>query len=73
MDIFTTAKILTGTSVHSGKFAKIVALEDTVINTLTSDVITGTLSSVNLGKNVAIELDVLSIKLSSGSVIAYSR
>tara|TARA_R100001510_G_C7599922_1_gene166848 strand:+ start:199 stop:420 length:222 start_codon:yes stop_codon:yes gene_type:complete len=73
MIIYTKAKILTGTAVHSGNFGRIVALEDTVINTLTSDVISGTLSGVNLSSNVSIDLDILSIKLDSGSVIAYIR
>ena len=43
---YSKAKIITNTNTHSGRFVKIVALVDTVINTLTSDVITGTTTSI---------------------------
>ena len=45
---YSKAKIITNTNTHSGRFVKIVALVDTVINTLTSDVITGTTTSITL-------------------------
>ena len=42
MTYFSKAKIITNTSVHTGSFKKITALEDTVIHTLGSEVLTGT-------------------------------
>jgi|TARA_B100001094_G_C18098125_1_gene754175 hypothetical protein len=69
---YSKAKIITNTNTHSGRFVKIVALVDTVINTLTSDVITGTTTSITLKHNVSLEVDCTAIKLDSGAVIAYT-
>tara|TARA_A100000172_G_scaffold42978_1_gene26396 strand:+ start:827 stop:1045 length:219 start_codon:yes stop_codon:yes gene_type:complete len=70
--LYSTAKIITNTNTHSGRFVKIVALVDTVINTLTSEVITGTTTGITLKHNVALEINCTSIKLDSGAVIAYT-
>tara|TARA_B100001778_G_scaffold331374_1_gene335662 strand:+ start:160 stop:381 length:222 start_codon:yes stop_codon:yes gene_type:complete len=71
MTYFSKAKIITNTSVHTGNFKKITALEDTVIHTLGSQVLTGTSASITLNSNVSLEFDMNSVKLTSGSVIAY--
>ena len=69
------ANIINDTNAQTGKFVKVVALEDSVI-TLVSDFITengsSTVSSINLNANCAIEgLVITSITLASGTVIAY--
>ena len=71
MTYFSKAKIITNTSVDTGSFKKITALEDTVIHTLGSEVLTGTSTSITLNSNVSLEFDMTSVKLTSGSVIAY--
>ena len=68
---YSKAKIITNTSTHSGNFKKITALENTVIHTLGSEVLTGTSTSITLNSNVSLEFDMTSVKLTSGSVIAY--
>ena len=68
---YSKDKIITNTSTHTGKFKKLTALVDTVINTLGSEVLTGTSTSITLKHNVSLEFDMNSIKLDSGAVIAY--
>ena len=68
---YSKAKIITNTSVHTGRFVKLTALVDTVINTLGSEVLTGTSTSITLKHNVSLEFDMTSVKLDSGAVIAY--
>ena len=68
---FSKAKIITNTNTHSGNFKKVTALVDTVINTLGSDVLTGTSTSITLKHNVSLEFDIKSIKLDSGAVVVY--
>ena len=68
---YSKAKIIINTSTHSGNFKKITALENTVIHTLGSEVLTGTSTSITLNSNVSLEFDMTSVKLTSGSVIAY--
>ena len=68
---YSKAKIITNTSSHTGNFKKITALVDTVINTLGSDVLTGTSTSITLKHNVSLEFDIKSVKLDSGAVVAY--
>ena len=68
---YSKAKIITNTSTHSGNFKKITALENTVIHTLGSEVLTGTSTSITLNSNVSLEFDMTSVKLTSGSIIAY--
>ena len=68
---YSKAKIISNTSTHTGNFKKITALENTVIHTLGSEVLTGTSTSVTLNSNVSLEFDINSVKLTSGSVIAY--
>ena len=58
MTYFSKAKIITNTSVHTGSFKKITALEDTVIHTLGSEVLTGTSTSITLNSNVSLEFDI---------------
>ena len=68
---YSKAKIITNTSVHTGRFVKLTALVDTVIYTLGSEILTGTRTSITLKHNVSLEFDMTSIKLDSGAVIAY--
>ena len=68
---YSKAKIITNTSTHTGNFKKITALVDTVINTLGSDVLTGTSTSITLKHNVSLEFDIKSGKLDSGAGVAY--
>ena len=68
---YSKAKIITNTSTHTGNFKKITALVDTVINTLGSDVLTGTSTSITLKHNVSLEFDIKSVKLDSGAVVSY--
>jgi len=68
---YSKAKIITNNSTHTGSFKKITALENTVIHTLGSEVLTGTSTSITLNSNVSLEFDMNSVKLTSGSVIAY--
>ena len=51
---YSKAKIITNTSTHSGNFKKITALENTVIHTLGSEVLTGTSTSITLNSNVSL-------------------
>ena len=68
---YSKAKIITNNSTHTGNFKKITALENTVIHTLGSEVLTGTSTTITLNSNVSLEFDMNSVKLTSGSVIAY--
>jgi hypothetical protein len=57
---------------HTGRFGKIVALEDSVINTATAVNYTGnTLSAIPFKASCEIEGVFTSITLTSGTVVAY--
>ena len=75
---YTPAKatIITNTAAHTGKFFKIMALEDSVIASMTSSAITengsSTINAININTSACIEgLEVTSITLTSGTVVAY--
>ncbi|BAQ92399.1 hypothetical protein [uncultured Mediterranean phage uvMED] len=68
---YSAAKIIDDQATHTGRFQCVKALEDTVIHTLVSENITGTKSAVTINSNCSIEGVITSIKLTSGSVIAY--
>lgn len=66
------AEYISDTAAHTGRFAKVVALEDSVIASMSAEDITGnTLSSVTLKSNCEICGVITSVTLTSGSVIAY--
>ena len=72
----TKATIITNTSAQTGRFVKIMALEDSVIASMTSAAITengsSTINAININSAACIEgLEVTSITLTSGTVIAY--
>jgi hypothetical protein len=65
------------TAAHTGDFFCIVATEDTVINSITSNVdnlsdITASQDNTTLSANTAIYGRITGITLSSGAVIAYN-
>ena len=73
----TRATIITNQAEHTAKFVKLLALEDSVVHTLTAESIDENLAGGNatnfpMGKNCCIEGLVISkIKLTSGTVIAF--
>ena len=72
----TKATIITNTAAQTGRFVKIMALEDTVIDSLTTSAITqngsSTISGIVFNTAACIEgLEITSITLQSGSVVAY--
>ena len=71
MNYYPAAKIINDTATHTGRFGKIVALQNSIINTLESPNISGDLTSLQFNTNRPIEGIITSIKLDSGTVIAY--
>ena len=71
MSYYPDAKIINDTSAHTGRFGCIKALQESVINTLDAENITGDLTSLQFKSNTAIEGVITSVKLDSGTVIAY--
>ena len=71
MSYYPAAKIINDTAAHTGRFGCIKALQDSVINTLVAENITGDLTSLQFKSNTAIEGVITSVKLDSGTVIAY--
>jgi hypothetical protein len=72
----TKATIITNTSAQTGRFVKIMALEDSVIASMTSSAITengsSTINAINFNTSACIEgLEITSITLTSGTVVAY--
>lgn len=73
----TRATIITDQAEHTAKFVKLMALEDSVIHTLTAESIdenlaTGNATAINFGKASCIEgLVITKVKLTSGTVLAY--
>ena len=66
------AEYISDTAAHTGRFGKVVALENTVIASMTADDITGnTLSAVTLNSSCEVCGVITSITLTSGSVLAY--
>ena len=71
MTYYPAAKIINDTAAHTGRFGCIKALQDSVINTLVAENITGDLTSIDLKSNCKIEGVITSITLASGTVVAY--
>mgnify|MGYP003147419350 FL=1 len=69
---YPAAKIINDTAAHTGRFGKVVALQDSVIDTLVAENITGDLTSLQFKSTAEIEGVITSITLTSGTVIAYS-
>ena len=66
------AEFIDDTAAHTGRFGKIVALDDSVINTATAVNYTGnTLSAIPFKASCEIEGVFTSITLTSGTVVAY--
>ena len=70
-------KYISDTSAHTGNFFCIVATEDTVIDSITSNVenlsnITASQDNTTLSANTALYGGITGITLSSGAVIAYN-
>jgi hypothetical protein len=66
------AEFIDDTVAHTGRFGKIVALENSVIASLTAMDYTGnTLSAIPLNASTEIEGVFTSITLTSGTVVAY--
>ena len=68
---YPAAKIINDTDAHTGRFGKIVALQDSVINTLVAENITGDLTLLQFKSTAEIGGVITSVKLDSGTVIAY--
>ena len=66
------AEFIDDTAAHTGRFAKVVALEDSVIASLSAEDYTGnTLSAVPLKASCEMCGVFTSITLTSGTVVAY--
>jgi hypothetical protein len=66
------AEFIDDTAAHAGRFGKIVALEDSVIASLTAMDYTGnTLSAIPLNASCEMDGVFTSVTLTSGTVIAY--
>jgi hypothetical protein len=66
------AEFIDDTAAHTGRFGKIVALEDSVIASLTALDYTGnTLSAIPFNASCEMEGVFTSITLTSGTVVAY--
>ncbi len=68
---FAAAKIINDTSAHTGRFGKVVALNDSVINTLVAEDISGDLTGISVSATGEICGVITSVKLDSGTVVAY--
>ena len=66
------AEFIDDTSAHAGRFGKIVALEDSVIASLSAEDYTGnTLSAISLKASCEMYGVFTSVTLTSGTVVAY--
>ena len=63
--------IITDTNAHTGRFGKIVAIQHSVINTLVAENITGDLTGLQFKSTAEICGVITSVKLDSGTVVAY--
>ena len=69
---YPSAEFIDDTAAHTGRFGKIVALEDSVINTLSAEDYTGNaLSAVPLKASCEMYGVFTSVTLTSGTVVAY--
>tara|TARA_X000001388_G_scaffold4836_1_gene3270 strand:- start:4918 stop:5139 length:222 start_codon:yes stop_codon:yes gene_type:complete len=71
MGYYPAAVIINDTDAHTGRFGKVVALQDSVIATIVSDTISGDLTALQFKSTAEIEGIITSITLSSGTVVAY--
>ena len=72
MTDYPGAEFIDDTAAHAGRFGKIVALEDSVIDTATALDYTGnTLSAIPFKASCEINGVFTSITLTSGTVVAY--
>ena len=69
---YPAGKIINDTAAHTGRFGKIVALNDSVINTLVAENVTGDLTGISVSASAEVCGVITSVKLDSGSMIAYS-
>tara|TARA_R100001443_G_scaffold9790_2_gene19426 strand:+ start:3067 stop:3297 length:231 start_codon:yes stop_codon:yes gene_type:complete len=69
---YPAAKIINDTNAHTGRFGKVVALNNAVLNTVVAENINGDLTAINLNATAEICGVITSVKLDSGTVIAYS-
>jgi hypothetical protein len=70
--VYAGAEYIEDTAAHTGRFGKIVALEDTVISSLTAQDYTGNaLTSIQFKANFELIGVFTSITLTSGTVVAY--
>ena len=69
---YPAAKIINDTAAHTGRFGKVDALNDAVINTLVAENITGDLTGISVSATGEVCGVITSVKLDSGTVIAYS-
>ena len=67
---FIGSEVISDTSNHLGRFAKVTALEDSVANLQGPELI-GDISGIVMKANTSIEQIITSITLQSGTVIAY--
>ena len=68
---YPSGLIIKNTNAHNGRFGKVLALEDSVIEVLLSENLDGATSSITLNANCCIEGVITRVKLTSGTVIAY--
>ena len=71
MGYYPAAVIINDTGAHTGRFGKVVALQDSVIATIVSDTISGDLTALQFKSTAEIEGIITSITSSSGTVVAY--
>ena len=70
--VYAGAEYIEDTAAHTGRFGKIVALEDTVISSLIAQDYTGNaLTSIQFKANSELIGVFTSITLTSGTVVAY--
>ena len=69
---YPAGKIINATAAHTGRFGKIVALNDSVINRLVAENVTGDLTALNVSATAEVCGVITRVKLDSGSMIAYS-
>jgi|TARA_R100000455_G_C6146193_1_gene37319 hypothetical protein len=67
---FIGAEVIADTNNHTGRFGKVLAMEDTVANFAGPD-LKGDFSGMTMKANTSLECIVTSITLQSGSVVAY--
>ena len=70
-ELLPSCQIINDTDAHTGRFGCIQAIKDSEIATLVAENITGDLTSLQFKSNTAIEGVITSVKLDSGTVIAY--